>query len=605
MSSVGDAFSGATSGATDTSGASSFGDTPNLTDSDFSGLTDANITGNASDAGGGGFNSISNLTNLLSGGSTSGTSSVGAQSAAMTPPSAAATTGGDPTGAAGGTQSATMPGSTPANTSQPQQTQQQQSEHAPPDAVNQLKALIKGLSGKPQGPTGQVPTPQAPTPPVLPQLAARETGAQSPQMPLPSVSPGKTGAQSPQMPLPTLSAGETGPPSPTEPQQDADGNPLTVAGTPAKDTPLPPPRPGDQAAAATAPSTTGGKPTPQTDDQGRPITVQPTATADLPTKTGGLPTKKGGPTPAPATAAQPSRMIQDITGVSTGVPTALPELAKAAMALAPLIGMMMGGGRGRRGHFHGGRFTHGFGGGRGGFGGRHPPSRGPWPYHHPMHGWDMHHMHPGGGWRPLSPQDAQGMGLLGGGQQPGGQNGQDPNAPDPNRPPKETGATPGPASDTASGAIPGASAKDVDDYTRQVAQKYMIDPNVASKILAQESSYGQARHPGDNGTSFGPFQLHFAKDGNAMGDQFKRDTGLDPRDPRTWKQQVDYAMMKASTEGWTPWTTSMKKLGMNQWSGITTNRRFAGLTTGNQQPDRQVNISPTTLPPSSQPMVAG
>jgi hypothetical protein len=222
-----------------------------------------------------------------------------------------------------------------------------------------------------------------------------------------------------------------------------------------------------------------------------------------------------------------------------------------------------------------------------------------------MHGWDMHHQHPGGGWLPLNPAELQG---LGGGQQGGQPGAQDPNAPDPDRPPKETGGDAQPVDKTpTSGAIPGVGAKDVDDYTRQAASKWGIDPNVASKILGQESSYGQARRPGDNGTSFGPFQLHFAPDGRAMGDDFRRDTGLDPRDPTTWKAQVDYAMKRAAIDGWTPWKNTMNKLGLNQWSGITTNRRFAGQPRTNQQPSNVVKAAaiPTQLPPSSQPMVAG
>jgi hypothetical protein len=126
--------------------------------------------------------------------------------------------------------------------------------------------------------------------------------------------------------------------------------------------------------------------------------------------------------------------------------------------------------------------------------------------------------------------------------------------------------------------------------------------------LAQESSYGQAKKPGDNGTSFGPFQLHFAPDGRAMGDDFRRDTGLDPRDPKTWKDQVDYAMKRAAMGGWAPWTTTMNKLGLNQWSGITTNKRYAGKM-GDQSPETGKQLEkavtiPTTLPVSSQPMAA-
>jgi hypothetical protein len=66
-------------------------------------------------------------------------------------------------------------------------------------------------------------------------------------------------------------------------------------------------------------------------------------------------------------------------------------------------------------------------------------------------------------------------------------------------------------------------------------------------------------------------------------------------------------MKRAAIDGWTPWKNTMNKLGLNQWSGITTNRRFAGQPRTNQQPSNVVKAAaiPTTLPPSSQPMVAG
>ena len=656
MSSVGDALSGGGSdatGVTDTSGGS-FGDTPNLTDSDFAGLTDADIMGAGS--GPTEFSQASNLANALSSGSPVGSSPVAAQTAAMTPPSVAAATGGDPAGASGGTQSNTAPGSTPTSQNQQQQGGGQQThdpDHAPPSAVAELKTLLKGLSGQPTGPTGPTPTGGQAAPFALPTLAAGQTGAQSPRMALPQLAAGQTGPQStgsfygtPVQPQTPSAASEVAGTNPADasippgaasqparqaertnadgsPAVDAQGNPVTAAGTPAADTPLPPSRPGAQTADA------GG---------GRDITVKkPGAggdqTADLPTRVphpaAALPTHKPGASPAPAGPAT-SSILNDISGVSTGSPTALADLAQAAKVIAPLLPLiagMFGGGGGRRfGRFHGGRFTHGVG--RGGFngfrggmnamryhGGQHPAGRGAWPYHHPQFGWHMHGRPPGGGWLPLHPNDAQA--LVGGQGQDGQDPNQDPNAPDPNRPPKETGRAPGtPDQVGSSGAIPGVSAKDVNDYTRQVAQGYGIDPDVASKILAQESSYGQARHPGDNGTSFGPFQLHFAPDGNAMGDQFRRDTGLDPRDPRTWKQQVDYAMMKASQEGWTPWTTSMKKLGMNQWSGITTNRRFAGKLGPEKDTYRSERLAKArdipaystgnaSLPPSASGMVAG
>jgi hypothetical protein len=622
MSNVGDALSGSgssASGVTDTSGLSGFGDTPNITDSTFSGLTDADIMGGGSASNN--FNSFNDIANALSGGG-AGASPTAAQSIAMSPPSAAAATGGDPVGAASGTQSSTTPGSSPADQNQQQQTgqtknQRDQNQYAPKSATDQLKALLKQLSGKPTGPTGPT-VPAAPAAPfALPTLAPGQTGPQSPQMPLPSVSAGETGDQSP-----GSFQGTPVQPSPPSPVSQ-------VAGAPSAGASIPP-------GAASAPTAS---------PEGRQITVQPKAGERVQTQAapqampapqnepgevapGGpaLPTRKPTQPPEaeqPATAASPAaaapptgagatpRILQDISGASTGSPTALADLAQAAKIILPMLPMLaglFGGGGGRRGgRFHGGRFTHGVGGFRGGHPGQfgHPAWRGAWPYHHPMHGWDMHHQHPGGGWLPLNPAELQG---LGGGQQGGQPGAQDPNAPDPDRPPKETGGDALPVDKTpTSGAIPGVGAKDVDDYTRQEASKWGIDPNVASKILGQESSYGQARRPGDNGTSFGPFQLHFAPDGRAMGDDFRRDTGLDPRDPTTWKAQVDYAMKRAAIDGWTPWKNTMNKLGLNQWSGITTNRRFAGQPRTNQQPSNVVKAAaiPTQLPPSSQPMVAG
>jgi hypothetical protein len=631
MSNVGDALSGSGgNGVTDATGSSSFGDTPNITDATFSGLTDADVMGMGS-AGSGGFNSFNNLVSALSG------SGGGAGPTGVSAPTPAAATGGDPVGAASGTQSATTPGSTPANSNQQGGSgggsgsggQSQDGQHAPPSAVAELKTLLKGLSGQPAGPTGftgpTVPASVASSSSPLATLAAGQTGPQStgsfygtPVQPqttgvneiagsAPAAASIQPGAA--QQPTADAAAGDGGAPA-----TDAQGNPVTAAGTPAADTPLPPSRPG--AAVAGDDRTTqieqGGG--------GRAITVkkgagaQPVPTADLPTRVSPgsaahpLPTKKPGASPAPAATPAASQLIQDVTGASTGSPTALADLAQAAKVIIPLLPMlagMFGGGGGRRGHFRGGGGFGRFGGYRGGMnamhyhGGQHPSAPGAWPYHHPQFGWHMHGRPPGQGWLPLNPMDARAM--VGGGQ--GGAPGQA----DPNAPPKETGKAAGPADATTSGAIPGESAKDVDSYTRQVATSYGIDPDVASKILGQESSYGQATKPGDNGTSFGPFQLHLTREGNAMGDQFMRDTGLDPRDPRTWKQQVDYAMMKASTEGWTPWTTTMKKLGMNQWSGITTNRRYAGRMSNKPLP-QETTVTPdmiAKLPVTSQPIVAG
>jgi hypothetical protein len=552
--SQGDSVTGGT-GTTDTSGLDQTFSDASLGDQFMGGSGDI-FGGDATAAGG--FNSFNSIANALAGGG-AGASPQAAQAASMsTPPSA---TGGDPTGSSSGTQSSTTPGQSQ-NQGPPQQNQQQQQAYAPPDAVQELNKLLEKIQGKPPGPTGLTPKPgeTGPQSPLVQGRLPNQGGITN----LPNVAPGETGPQSPQYTLPGVAKGETGPQS----QPPVRG--------------MPPPRNEPGEVAPGGPALPTRKPTPEAE--------QPTETEQ--------------PAEAAPPPQAPSRIMQDISGQSTGVPTALAELAQIAM---PLIAMALSGGGGRRGRGFGG-----FRGGRGGFrGGFHPPGRGLWPYHHPQMGWHFHHGHPGGGWLPLSPQQADQMGMTGGDQQGGGQPGQDPNAPDPNRPPKETGATAGPPDQTpTSGAIPGVDAKEVDDYTRQAAQKYNIDPNIASKFLGQESSYGQARRPGDAGTSFGPFQLHFAPDGHAMGDDFQRDTGLDPRDPRTWKQQIDYAMMRAAKDGWSPgWTTTMKKLGLTQWAGI--NRSFKGQPYSKTiNPKRDIPAYSTgnaaaQLPPSSQGMVAG
>lgn len=93
-------------------------------------------------------------------------------------------------------------------------------------------------------------------------------------------------------------------------------------------------------------------------------------------------------------------------------------------------------------------------------------------------------------------------------------------------------------------------------YIVQAAQKRGIDPNVALRVARSE---GLNQYTGDEGSSFGPFQLHYgnvAPGGNrvgGLGDVFTQRTGLDARDPRTWRQQIDFSLDEASKGGWGPW----------------------------------------------------
>lgn len=81
----------------------------------------------------------------------------------------------------------------------------------------------------------------------------------------------------------------------------------------------------------------------------------------------------------------------------------------------------------------------------------------------------------------------------------------------------------------------------------------------SAQILADIRKGESANIPGhydvgDSGSSFGPYQLHMgglAGGGNAgpgMGDDFKRETGLDPRDPATVPQQTAWVASKLAAD---------------------------------------------------------
>lgn len=128
-----------------------------------------------------------------------------------------------------------------------------------------------------------------------------------------------------------------------------------------------------------------------------------------------------------------------------------------------------------------------------------------------------------------------------------------------------------------SGAAPapdaGAAAGSTADYIKQGALARGIDPNVALRV-AQSEGLGGA-YAGDQGSSFGPFQLHYggvAGGGNAvpgLGDTFTSQTGLDARNPSTVQQQIDFALDQAKKSGWGAWHGAAGA-GIGNWQGIGT-----------------------------------
>ena len=125
----------------------------------------------------------------------------------------------------------------------------------------------------------------------------------------------------------------------------------------------------------------------------------------------------------------------------------------------------------------------------------------------------------------------------------------------------------------ALGKAPATPTKDeVSAYIAAKAMELGIDPSVA---VAVANSEGLNANPADgwqsnfvkNGQrepSYGPFQLYM---GGGLGNSFLEQTGLDPRDPTTWKKQVDFALGHAKNNGWGSWYGA-RNAGIGDFQGI-------------------------------------
>jgi hypothetical protein len=99
-------------------------------------------------------------------------------------------------------------------------------------------------------------------------------------------------------------------------------------------------------------------------------------------------------------------------------------------------------------------------------------------------------------------------------------------------------------------AAPGHMAA-VAAFIAEQAKVRGMDAAWAVHVAATE---GLAHYIGDHGTSFGPFQLHYAGHhcyrNPGLGEKFTAATGLDARDPHTWRAQVIFALDWARVHGW-------------------------------------------------------
>lgn len=113
---------------------------------------------------------------------------------------------------------------------------------------------------------------------------------------------------------------------------------------------------------------------------------------------------------------------------------------------------------------------------------------------------------------------------------------------------------------------PGKRSSDAEReaWIRQMATSVGIDPDVAMRVARSE---GFGTYSGDQGTSFGDFQLHLSRSGNAVGDAFRKATGLDPSDPANEKAMDLFALKWAAQHGWADFHGAAR-VGVGQFQGI-------------------------------------
>lgn len=120
------------------------------------------------------------------------------------------------------------------------------------------------------------------------------------------------------------------------------------------------------------------------------------------------------------------------------------------------------------------------------------------------------------------------------------------------------------------------SVQELEAYIRQAAQSRGIDPDTAVRVARSEGlapgvwqsnvTKGGRREP-----SYGPYQLLVGGGDTGfptgMGNDFVQSTGKHPSDPTTAYSQIDFALDRAKSGGWSPWYGA-KAVGVGQWAGI-------------------------------------
>jgi hypothetical protein len=107
----------------------------------------------------------------------------------------------------------------------------------------------------------------------------------------------------------------------------------------------------------------------------------------------------------------------------------------------------------------------------------------------------------------------------------------------------------------------GGDPRGLEGYIRETAAKYGVDPDTAVAVAKSE---GLSNPTGDGGTSHGAFQLHT---GGGLGDDFQKETGLDPRDSKNERAMIDWTLRNAHRTGWSPYHGA-KRTGIGPRAGL-------------------------------------
>ena len=107
---------------------------------------------------------------------------------------------------------------------------------------------------------------------------------------------------------------------------------------------------------------------------------------------------------------------------------------------------------------------------------------------------------------------------------------------------------------------------------RQAAIERNIDPDIAVRVAESEGLnadpaegwQSQIVRDGVREESYGPFQLYM---GGGLGNVFMERTGLDPRDPSTAREQINFALDEAARGGWGPWYGAAR-VGIGEQEGL-------------------------------------